>query len=647
MTGPATIPHVDLTAASGNSPPPAGAASGEVIAGRYRLVRPLGEGGMGAVFLAEQTDPVKRPVAVKLIRAGKESPAIAARFEAERQALALMQHPHIARVFDGGVTVDGRPFFVMEYVDGRPLTDFCRDRGLSLRAKLDLFLQVCDAVRHAHQKGVIHRDLKPGNVLVAEGDGRASPKVIDFGIAKATAGKLSADALTTAAGAVLGTPAYMAPEQAGNAEDADTRTDGYALGVLLYELLTGTTPIEAERLKATPVYDLLELIKDEEAEPPSRRMVRLGDTATARQLRRELDWIALKALAKERDRRYESVAGLAEDVRRFLADKPVQAGPPSQWYRVRKWGWRNRVGVAGLALIAAVMFAVGWAAIERRRATGLSESYRNYAEIQEAVLNQSGTSDGLWVLNEWLDGTLCERHGMPPPFGRPPAEQSVPVSVLVAEYSQRARLQAIRPAASLTSTGRITEMNLQRKTAAVLGRLDRCPEAIVHTRRVVELADCVIATTTDELHRGDADERAATRKLLDTMTESRLVDVAVLAEYLARTGELDEAAQQFDTATAAAERLKLRPWSERGAEFTWQSARTCLALGRPDDANRHLASVYDHYKDNTFTSSPKANEVLVLLARYGQPADLVKWRGEFAAQGWVPDLAPPPRPVGR
>lgn len=300
-----------------------------------------------------------------------------------------------------------------------------------------------------------------------------------------------------------------------------------------------------------------------------------------------------------------------------------------------------------MVLIAAVMSAVGWAVIERHRATVLTESYRNNAEIQEAILNQSGTSDGLWVLNEWLDGTLSERHGIPPAFGRRPAEQSVPVSVLVAEYSQRAKLQATRPAASLTSIGRITEMNLQRKTAAVFGRLDRCPEAIVHARRVIELADCVITTTADELHGGDADERAATRKLLDTITESRLVDVAVLAEYLARTGELDEATQQFDAATASAEQLKLRPWSERGAEFAWQSARACLALSRPEDANRHLASAYDHYKDNFFSANPKAGEILTLLARYGRPADLVKWRGEFAAQGWVPDLAPPPRPVGR
>jgi tetratricopeptide (TPR) repeat protein len=345
---------------------PGAAAAGAVVAGRYKLLQPIGEGGMGAVWLAEQTEPVRRRVAVKLIRAERgESKAILARFEAERQAIALMDHPHIARLLDAGTTDAGAPFFVMELVKGVPITEFCDAHRLSVPERLTLFTQVCAAVQHAHTKGVIHRDLKPSNVLVESHDGRPVPKVIDFGLAKAATGlQLTEHTLFTAFGSVLGTPLYMAPEQARfNAVDVDTRADVYALGVILYELLTGTTPLTREAVKRAALDEVLRLVREQEAPTPSSRLSAPGGAPSVaanrqteparlgRLVRGELDWIVLKALAKERDRRYETASGFARDVERFLAHEPVAAGPPSAWYRFRKFARRHRGAVAAVAVI--------------------------------------------------------------------------------------------------------------------------------------------------------------------------------------------------------------------------------------------------------------------------------------------------------
>ena len=356
-----------------------------VLAGRYRLRKRIGEGGMGTVWLAEQTVPVRRFVAVKVIKAGMDSEAVLARFEAERQALALMDHPNIAKVLDAGSTADA-PFFVMELVKGGTLAKFCDDQKPSVRQRLELFEPICKAVQHAHQKGVIHRDLKPGNVLVEVVDGKPAPKVIDFGLVKAvTAVPLTDRAAHTRFGAVLGTPPYMAPEQvAADGVDVDTRADVYALGVILYELLTGTTPIEKSRFHKLPLDEAVRLIREEEPPTPSTRLaqVRASDPGTrfGRDARApgfaDLDWIVMKAIAKERERRYETANGLAADVRRYLDDEPVLARPPTAGYRVRKFVRRNRPQViaAGLVLAALVAGVVGttaglvWADAERRRA---------------------------------------------------------------------------------------------------------------------------------------------------------------------------------------------------------------------------------------------------------------------------------------
>jgi non-specific serine/threonine protein kinase/serine/threonine-protein kinase len=369
-------------------PDPVGVV-GALLAGRYKLLEVIGEGGMGTVWMAEQREPVKRLVAVKLIKPGMDSRAVLARFEAERQALALMDHPNIAKVLDGG-TERGRPFFVMELVRGIPLTEYCDGRQLTVRDRLDLFVAVCAAVQHAHQKGVIHRDLKPANVLVTEHDGRPVPKVIDFGLAKAlhATSVLTDKTLHTSFGAVVGTPLYMAPEQVGlNALDVDTRTDVYALGVILYELLTGTTPLEKRRLKEAVWDEVRRLIREEEPPRPSTRLSASDALPTiaarrhvepaklSRLVRGELDWIVMRALEKDRSRRYETANGLAMDVQRHLAGEPVLAVPPSAGYRLRKLVRRNRgpvLAAAGvvLALILGVFGTTAGlvrAEAERRR----------------------------------------------------------------------------------------------------------------------------------------------------------------------------------------------------------------------------------------------------------------------------------------
>jgi eukaryotic-like serine/threonine-protein kinase len=344
--------------------------------GHYTLVERIGEGGCSVVYLAEQLEPVRRPVALKLIKAGMDTWQVVARFEVERQALALMDHPHIAKVFDAGVTTTGRPYFVMELLRGVPITHYCDQHRLTVKQRLELFVHVCQAVQHAHQKGIIHRDLKPSNILVTTAD-QPSPKIIDFGIAKAMQVRLTDRAIVTWFGQFVGTPAYMSPEQARmSTEDIDARTDIYALGVLLYELLTGATPFNQETLATAAFDDIRRMIQETEPPKPSARLAGLGqelaDVAKHRQsepgvlrrsLRGDLDWIVMKALEKDRQRRYATANELAEDIQRHLAHEPVLAGPPGAGYRMRKFVRRNRVGAAvgvavTLALVAGLLVAL-------------------------------------------------------------------------------------------------------------------------------------------------------------------------------------------------------------------------------------------------------------------------------------------------
>jgi WD40 repeat protein/serine/threonine protein kinase len=348
--------------------PPISEAPGMVI-GPYKLLEEIGEGGFGVVFMAEQTQPVRRKVALKVLKPGMDSRQVVARFEAERQALALMDHPNIAKIHDGGATPSGRPYFVMELVKGVPITEFCDHNRLTPRERLLLFVPVCQAIQHAHQKGIIHRDLKPANVLVSVHDTTPVVKVIDFGVAKALGQQLTDKTLFTGLAQIIGTPLYMSPEQAGQSGlDIDTRSDIYALGVLLYELLTGTTPFDQERLRRASYEEMCRIIREEEPPRPSTRISTLGQTAATvsvnRQsdpkklgqfMRGELDWIVMKALEKDRNRRYETASAFAADVQRYLNDEPVEACPPSAWYRFRKLSRRHKGVLATAALVSLVV----------------------------------------------------------------------------------------------------------------------------------------------------------------------------------------------------------------------------------------------------------------------------------------------------
>ena len=402
-------------------------AAGAVI-GQYRLLQKLGEGGFGTVWLAQQQAPIKRRVALKIIKLGMDTQQVIARFEAERQALALLDHPNIAKVFDAGSSSAGRPFFVMELVKGVSILKYCDSARLDTRSRLDLFVKVCHALQHAHHKGIIHRDIKPSNILVTLQEGNPEPKIIDFGIAKATNAELTQQTFFTEFRQLIGTPAYMSPEQADQRGlDIDTRSDIYSLGVLLYELLTGATPFDMEVIKEGGYAEVLRILRETEPPKPSARVSALVESAVdvaaarrteARQLaallRRDLDWIVLKCLERDRNRRYETANALAMDIRRFLSHEPVLAGPPSMSYRMGKFVRRNRVAVAAASLVAAlfVLGVVGttWGLVralqEKARATEALEELEQVTAFQARQLSGLDTS----LMGERIRAEVEARH---------------------------------------------------------------------------------------------------------------------------------------------------------------------------------------------------------------------------------------------
>jgi eukaryotic-like serine/threonine-protein kinase len=383
-------------------------AVGTVI-GPYRLLQKIGEGGFGVVFMAEQTTPVRRMVALKVIKPGMDCAQVIARFESERQALALMDHPNVAKVLDAGATNSGHPYFVMELVKGAPITEFCDKNHFSPEQRLKLFVDVCHAIQHAHHKGIIHRDIKPSNVMVTLRDGVPAVKVIDFGVAKATLQRLTERTLFTAYGQMVGTPAYMSPEQAEMSElDIDTRSDVYSLGVLLYELLTGTTPLEIERLRAAGYAEMQRMIREEEAPRPSTRLSSLNAAATiiagnrgmevkrlVQVLSGDLDWVVMKALEKDRNRRYDTPGSFAEDIDRYLRREAIQARPPSKIYRVRKFAQRNRGSVAtGIGIVVALVIGTMVSTWEALRATRAERTAVAAAEAEKEAKDEALAREG-------------------------------------------------------------------------------------------------------------------------------------------------------------------------------------------------------------------------------------------------------------
>jgi len=585
-----------------------GSAPDEPSAGRriddFELVRQLGRGGMGEVWEAEQLAPVRRRVALKLIRPGLDSERLLARFESERQALALMNHPHIARVFDGGTTSGGRPYFVMEYVSGEPITSYCDRVRASIDERLSLYVEVCEGVQHAHHRGIVHRDLKPSNILVSLEDGRPGPKIIDFGIARALTDPLSGESYLTEYGEFVGTPEYMSPEQAGgDPADVDTRADVYALGVLLHELLAGARPLESETLRNLGVIELLRVVREVEPPPAGDRLEALppdalertaaqrGETAAGlvRRVRGDLEWIVAKAIEKERERRYGSPQELAADIRRHLADEPVSAGPPSTGYRLRKLVRRHRGAVAaGLLVALSLVAGAGLSLWQAIRATRAERAARAEAETARQV------SDFLIGLFERSDPGIAQ--GSDPTAkeilerGRQKLETELAGQPLI-----RARLQAtiggiLRKLGHYEEARPLIESSLELRLRELPeGHPDRAHAVLNLARLEAEVAHDERA---EELFR---EAQAGLAQALGPEHPETLDARVELADVVKRRGRYEEAVELYRASADALARV-VGP-EDKLVGHAWSGAGNALyRLGRLEEAeqaHRRALAIYE------------------------------------------------------
>ncbi len=632
--------------------------------GRYRLIRKIGEGGGGVVYLAEQEQPVQRRVALKVIKLGMDTRAVVARFEAERQALALMDHPNIARVFDAGETDRGRPFFVMEFVEGVPITRFCDGDRLTPVQRLELFIKVCHAIQHAHQKGVIHRDIKPSNVLVARQDGELVPKIIDFGIAKATAARLSERTLVTEFAQLVGTPAYMSPEQLefGSA-DIDTRSDVYALGVLLYELLAGRTPFPGQELLRGGLDAMRRRIREEEPERPSAAVAALPAevlraTALARgveparlvgRLAGELDWIVMRCLEKDRARRYPTAVALAEDVRRHLHNEPVTAAAPGGFYAFKKFARRHRAAfAAGLAFAALLIAAVGvsaWLAARATQAEHLAQARLRTETaaraVAESALARAATAEQqakeeaarATAINDFLQNDILFQAAP----GRQPGVPDRHLTVRDAVDAAARRIDwklvgqplvelALRETLGRTyvSLGEYTSAEFQIDRAILLARQQRGPE---HARTLGLLAN---RTDLLRLQGRMAEAETSARELLEIQTRLRGPDTEealqlmhLIAALLLEQGRPAEAEPLIVRVVATHQRA-------RGADdpLTLNARNThgnvCFELGRIAEAERlHREVLAVRVRFAGEDSLDAAHSMSGL-------ASVLRWKGDYA-----------------
>jgi len=621
--------------------------------GRYKLLQKVGEGGMGVVYMAEQTEPVTRKVALKIIKLGMDTRQVVARFEAERQALAMMDHPNIAKVLDAGSTDSGRPYFVMELVRGVPITEYCDKNKLGTQERLNLFIPVCQAIQHAHQKGVIHRDIKPSNVMVTLHDGNAVPKVIDFGIAKATNQKLTEKTLFTNYATMIGTPAYMSPEQAEmSGLDIDTRTDVYSLGVLLYELLTGTTPFSAKELLSLGYGEIQKVIAEREPPKPSTRLSTMQNeerTVVAKNrsmevsglgttLRGDLDWIVMKSLEKDRTHRYETANGLVADIQRHLNDEPVSAAAPTFGYQLRKFARRNRkyarmaAAIAALLLVAALLAT--WQAVratraeraaidEAARATAaqqqarenasragesaqraqdyehraLKESAAN-AQVADAIKNLlrrlwSTSTDGLLLLEANSGPVLSELKGQP--------ELELEISLIMGRQMH---------AFTLANSGSIGEKRLEKKTVELYTRALLLAQSIYPPND--PRAAAVMTETGDALHHVgqfvEAEKllRAALEIQNTTATpgnEQLALTHSLLAIVLQQSGQTESAAEIFGKALAFETQSQV---AKHGPE----AADTRIAALKNFWAGKDYHAVEYLLTDGRDLSAPEAKKML-------------------------------------